>query len=340
MGGSPGAWRVWRNSHQKGNLLDMNLIEEAVIIEIFGIKVYAFGLYVMLGTICSMAVLGFLMKAFQMKPGTAPLTALLAMVAGIVCSRLTFCLLNQELGKMTPIAFWPQLAGGGWSMFGLIGGIFLGGWAAAKIMRERTARILDILSVALLPTVIAERIAENRIEDFDISRALDSKLLANSFLAVGEDEPCLATYYLAAAAALVLFVILLVRISRRSAAGNTVIAFLLLFGAGAVVLESLRYDRFLSISFVGLQQIFAAMMLGIGTVIACVRGRKHKPRLAVAALISLPLMVGIVLGLEFALDRTTWNKMLLYAVMILTVSAPAVMGLELLKNGTEGKENR
>ena len=321
----------------KGILIRMNLLEEAVIIEVFGVKVYAFGFCVMLGAICSMITLGLLAKNFRVKPGTAPLTALLAMVCGIVCSRLTFCLLNQELGRMTPVSFWPQVAGGGWSMFGLIGGIFLGGWVSARITKEKTARILDILSVALLPTVIAERIAENRIEDFDISRALDSEWLAKSFLAVGEDEPCLATYYLAAAAALVLFVILLIRILKSQTDGDTVIAFLLLFGAGAVVLESLRYDRFLSISFVGLQQIAAAIMLAIGVVIAFKRGRKRKPRLAIAALISLPLMVGIVLGLEFALDRTTWNKLLLYAIMILTVAAPAAMGLRLLDKETEGK---
>lgn len=315
----------------------MNLLEEAVIIEVFGVKVYAFGLYVMLGAICSMITLALLAKHLGLKPGTAPLTALLSMVIGIIISRLTFCLLNQELGQMTPISFWPQLAGGGWSMFGLIGGIFLGGWISGKIMKEKTAKVLDILSVALLPTVIAERIAENRIEDFDISRPLDSQLFAKSFLAVGEDEPCLATYYVAAAAALVLFVFLLIRITKRRADGDTVIAFLLLFGAGAIVLESLRYDRFLSISFVGLQQIAAAVMLAIGVVIAYVRGRNQKPRLAVAALISLPLMVGIVLGLEFALDRTTWNKILLYAIMILTVAVPAGMGLKLLNKETEGK---
>ena len=318
----------------------MNLLEEAVIIEVFGVRVYAFGLYVMLGAVCSMITLGLLARAFRLKQGAAPLAALLAMVAGIICSRLAFCLLNQELGKMTPVSFWPQLAGGGWSMFGLVGGVFLGGWAAARITKENTARILDILSVSLLPAVIAERIAENRIEDFDISRALDSELLAKSFLAVGRDEPCLATYYVAAAAALVLFLILLFRISKSRTDGDTATAFLLLFGAGAVVLESLRYDRFLSISFVGLQQVFAAVMLAIGVCLSFVRGRKQKPRLAVAAVISLPLMVGVVLGLEFALDRTTWNKILIYAVMILTTAAPAVMGLRLLNKGTEGKKDQ
>lgn len=317
----------------------MNLLEEAVIIEVFGVRVYAFGLYVTLGALCSMVTLGLLLRSSGVKPGTAPLTALLAMVCGILCSRLAFCLLNQELGQMTPVSFWPQLAGGGWSLFGLIGGIFLGGWVSARIMKEKTGRILDILSVSLLPTVIAERIGENRIEDFDISRPLDNPWLAKSFLAVGEDEPCLATYYVAAAAALVLFVVLLIRFCRSETDGNTVTAFLLLFGAGAVVLESLRYDRFLSISFVGLQQILAAVMLAAGVVIAFARNRKRKPRLALAALASLPLFVGIVLGLEFALDRTTWNKMLLYAVMIVTVAVPAGMGLRLIRNDTEGKES-
>ena len=315
----------------------MSLLEEAVIIEVFGVKVYAFGLYVMLGAICSMITLGLLTRSFRLKPGTASVSALLAMVFGIVCSRLTFCLLNQELGRLTPVSFWPQLAGGGWSMFGLIGGVFLGGWIASRLMKEKTARIMDIISVSVLPVVIAERFAENRIEDFDISRALDSELLANSFLAVGEDEPCLATYYLAAAAALVLFVILLIRIQKSRDEGNTAIAFLLLFGAGAIVLESLRYDRFLSISFVGLQQIAAALMLAIGVFLAWKRERKSKPGLALAALISLPLMVGIVLGIEFALDRTVWNKMLLYAIMILTVAVPAVLGLRLLNNAKETK---
>ena len=51
-------------------------------------------------------------------------------------------------------------------------------------------------------------------------------------------------------------------------------------------------------------------------------------------------MVGIVLGLEFALDRTTWNKILLYMVMILTVAVPAVMGLKLLNMNTEGNKDR
>ena len=54
--------------------------------------------------------------------------------------------------------------------------------------------------------------------------------------------------------------------------------FLLLFGAASIVTESLRYDRYLSVSFVGLQQIAAACMLALGVALAVKRsGRKSPP---------------------------------------------------------------
>ena len=314
----------------------MNLNEEAVIIEIFGVRMYAFGACVAAGALCAAAVLFVLSKVLKLKKGTAELTALLSALCGLVCSRLAFCLLNQELGRMTPVEVWPQISGGGWSMAGLIGGVFLGGWISARIMKEKTGRILDTLSLSVLPLIAAERFAESRIEEFDISRALDSDFLKNSFLAVGEDEPCLATYYLATAAALILFFILLAMFFRRPEDGELTIRFLLLFGAVSIILESLRYDFFLSISFVGLQQVAAALALALGVVLAARRGNRPKSGIAAVAYISLPLMVGILVGLEFALDRTTWNKILIYAGMIVTVAVPAALGMIMLKQKEKG----
>ena len=55
----------------------MNLIDEAVIIEIFGVRMYAFGVYVALGALCAMVTLGLTAYWLRMKKGTAALTALL-----------------------------------------------------------------------------------------------------------------------------------------------------------------------------------------------------------------------------------------------------------------------
>ena len=38
----------------------MNLIDEAVIIEIFGIRMYAYGVYVALGALCAMLMTGIM----------------------------------------------------------------------------------------------------------------------------------------------------------------------------------------------------------------------------------------------------------------------------------------
>ena len=314
----------------------MNLIEEAVIVDLFGIKMYAFGAYVALGAVFALTVLFFSGHMLSLKPGTAPLTFVVSAVCGILVSRISFCLLNRELGRMTPLSFWPQLAGGGFSMFGLIGGIYTGGVISAKIMKERIGKVIDSLSLAVLPLIAAERFGESRIEDFDISRPLDNTFLSGSFLATGGDEPCLATYYVASAAAVALFLALTFRLVRKKRQGDLTVAFLLLFGASAIITESLRYDRFLSISFVGLQQIAAALMLAMGIILAARRSNRPKSVLSVAAMLSIPLMAGIVIGLEFALDRTTWNKILIYALMILTVSIPAALGMILINNKKEG----
>ena len=315
----------------------MNLIEEAVIIEILGIRMYAFGACVALGVLFAVISLCVTGRSLSFKKGTSLLTAVLSIICGVICSRVSFCLLNKELGHMTPLSFWPQVNGGGWSMFGLVGGVLVGGYISARITKENSGKVLDAVSLAILPMIAAERMAESRIEDFDISRPLDSTFLNGSFLAVGEDEPCLATYYVAAAVAVVLFVFLALRMSRMGKAGNLTNAFLLLFGAASIITESLRYDRFLSVSFVGLQQIAAALTLALGVALAVIRGHRPKSALSVAALVSLPLMTGAVIGLEFALDRTMWNKLMIYAAMIIVVAIPAVLGMILLQKNREEK---
>ena len=309
----------------------MNLIDEAVIIEVFGIRMYAFGLYVAIGALCAVLVLAFMSYWLRLRKGTAELTAVLSGVCGLILSRLAFCLLNQELGSMTPFHIWPQISSGGWSMFGMIGGVFLGGWISARITRQEPGSILDILSLAVLPLIAAERIGENRIGLFDISRTLDSSFLKDTFLVVGkEGEYYLATYYLAAAVAVILFAVLIFLTFRKKKDGEPAICFLLLFGAASIITESLRYDFFLSISFVKLQQVAAALTLAAGVVMAIRRSGKLKSALAAAAIASLPLMVGAVIGLEFALDRTMWNKLLIYTGMVIAVAIPAALGMILL----------
>ena len=309
--------------------------EDAVTIEFLGVRLYAFGLYAALGLAIAMIVLSILLRRAKWPKGAAVLTGALAIACGFIVSRLFFCFMDQGLGGPVPPRGVLLVTGGGYSMMGALIGACIGAIAAAKIMKRPPAALLDLLSPALMLFVACERLGEGCIDDFGISRPLVGDLFKGSFLAVeGDYDWALATYLIEAFAALVLALVLLWDGSKKKRrAGNTFLLFLLLFGSSQVILESLRFDQHMHLSFVGLQQVMAMLLLAAGVIVLAVRRMKDKRGMAMAALVLLPVVAGIGVGLEFAIDRTTVNRFLLYALFILVMAAPAALGVELRKDG-------
>ncbi len=309
--------------------------EDAVTTYFLGVKVYAFGLYAALGMALAMIALGMLLRRAKWPKGATALTGALAIACGFAVSRLFFCFMDQGLGGPVPPRGVLLVTGGGYSMMGALLGACIGAIAAAKIMKRPPAGLLDLLSPALLLFVACERLGEGHIADFGISRPLVGDLLKGSFLAVeGDYDWALATYLLESFTALMLALVLLRDVNKKERRpGNTFLLFLLLFGATQVILESLRFDQHMHLSFVGLQQIIALLMLYAGLTVLSLRRMKEKRGTAVAALALMPVIAGIGVGLEFAIDRTTVNRFLLYAVFILVIAVPAALGLKLRKEG-------
>lgn len=320
----------------------MSLWDEAEKISLLGIEVYRYGFFVALGLLAAAVVICFLSWAKRCPRGTSPLLLLLSLILGGLCSRLGFCLMNQELGFMMPLSSWLRLSAGGWSMMTLIPGVLLAAWITAKITGQRAGQTLDIAACALPAFIALERVGEGCIRDggipaFNYSRPLQSTFLNGTFLAFSDPygEYCLATWRLAAIVAVVLLVVLLIDQTRSKRHGDTCLLFLMLFGASSVILESLRYDRFLSITFVGLEQVLAAVLMFSGILGAALRAEKRWQPLGRAAVISVFIAAGIAIGLEFALDRTTVSRILIYVVYVLVIFAPVVMGIRLRNQGTE-----
>ena len=308
--------------------------EDAEITSLLGIRVYTFGLYVAFGAALFALSTCLLCRKEKLKSGAGLMTTLLCMVSGAFFSRLAFCLMNQELGGLMPFFSWFRLSGGGWSMMGLVGGVLLGAFCAGKVLHVPAGKLLDIACLGLPLFIMSERLGEQLIPDFDISRTTKLDWVARSFLAVRDDYGAyLATWALASFCALILFVLLFVRrIRRQERAGNLCIVFLLLFGAAGTVLESLRYDRFLSITFVGLQEIIAMLYLCAGVIAALMRERRilrKGHRMVILSVLPFTACIGVML--EFALDRTQWNHLVIYLVMIATMLIPALLGLWLLR---------
>lgn len=315
----------------------MQLYEEAEKLSVLALEVYRFGFYVMLGLLAAAGVIGFLCWAKRCIPGTAPLTLCLCLVLGALFSRVGFCLMNRELGGMMPFSSWLRFTGGGWSMSLLVVGVFLAGWLSARITKQKTGMVLDIVCCALPLFMALERAGEGCVAEFDYSRELSTDFLKGTFLTFQDEYGSyLATWKLAGILMLILFPILILDVIHSGKDGDTAILFLLLFGAFSILLESLRYDRFLSISFVGLEQVFSAIFLGMGVFVAAGQAGRKAGKLRFAAVLSVFLMVGIAVGLEFALDRTTFSKILIYAGYILTVSVPVWLGLRLRKKTKAG----
>ena len=245
--------------------------------------------------------------------------------------------MDQSLGMAVPVSAWFNIAGGGWSLTGLILGMFAASWACGKITGQPPITLLDISACAIPLLIAAERLGDRLIEDFNTGRPLEEGWLSSSFLAVqGEYETYLRTYYLAAAAAIILFLILNILAARdHHKDGSLFIMFLLMSGAAGIVLESLRYDYFLSITFVHLQQIVFALYLLAGAIVAAVRVKNGHQVLRWVAPLSVVGVAGAVIGIEFAIDRSDINNLLLYIAMIIVVLIPVVLGMLLL----ERKEN-
>ena len=310
---------------------------------ILGLQVYYYGLYCAVGALMAAAAVLVLLRGAGHKKGTGLLTACLGIVLGTAGARLLFCLLNTIGNNGFPVSAWFNITTGGLSLFGMIIGVFFAAWISAKITGEETAVLLDTVSCAIPLAVAAERVGERLIDGFDISRTVKGVFPAGTFLAVENEfygTSSLATWLVSALFSIVLFLALtfsLLRKNRRN--GDQWVTFLMLCGAGGVILESLRYDYHLEYSFVYLQQVIAALMLLWGLILAGRRGKRKG--LFIAAIISFVAAAAICGGVEFALDRMSISHIVLYLVMTAALALPVTLGMILLTGKhAKGTENR
>ena len=313
------------------------LREDAPKVSFLGIEMYSFGLFVALGVALALIALALIARREKAKAGTAPLAGLLAIIFGFVFSRLFFGFMDESLGQTLPLWAMLRVYTGGYSMSGALIGASVGAVIAAKLTRQSPGRMLDYLVPCLMLFVACERLGERYIEEFGVSRYLSDQLFQASFLtSEGDFGLRLNTYYIEAAAALVLAAVLYFDIKPDRRAGDTFLLFLLLYGGTQILMESLRYDQHMTIkAYVKLQQVMAMLLMSAGVIaLACRTWRKNRA-LSLTAFISLPVAVGIGVGIEFMIDRTAVSHYLLYAAFLAVVSVPVVLGLIMRKESAK-----
>lgn len=306
-------------------------------LEILGTQLNTWGLYCAIGALCAAAAMSVVCINRKMKPASIPVLGLLSLVFGIVCSRAVYCLFMTMTTIRMPFSSWLRVTDGGWSLFGMIGGVMLAAWISARITGEKPKQMLDAVSVALPLMIAAERLGEGMLQPmfeetkdlFNLSRPIAEK----GFLTItNQNKIYLATFRIDAILVLALFLVLVFSLmDRKILDGDLWIRFMILCGAGGIAAESLRFDDFLVYSFVRIQQVMAALMLIAGVILSGRRSGKGDRRLYITALSSAALAVAGCIGLEFALDRVNVSHSVLYIVMITALLIPVIEGMILMR---------
>lgn len=306
--------------------------------------IYTYGLFAAMGAAVMMLILYALMEAKKMPKGSAALTGVLSILFGAVFSKVFFALFSLDglsiLGKLRPDMF----SGGGHSMMGALFGGFAGAALAGLLLKKQSLRCMDVFACAVPAFILFARLGEQFDPDgaFGISRPLTHPASVNwpaFLLQEGDYANYLMVYKLEAiAAGLILIALVLDLLLHKNAKpGNTFILFLLLFGGSQAILESLRQDKHLTLSFVHLQQIMAIPMVIGGVMMAAKRAGKDKRFLwKLAGGLTAATLLGILL--EVAIYRPDMviemDIYLIYTIFVLLMTALVYLGLRLRKGGS------
>ena len=314
----------------------ITLREDAAITSVLGVQAYTFGLWIAAGMLLAASVLILFHR--RSKPGTAALQSVLSICLGLVISRLLYGLTDDTIGQRSPLWVLVRLNLGGYSLFGVLIGMAAAALLTARITKQPFRICIDPAAPAFLVFTLCERIGEGTLTDvlegFGWSRELIYQELPGSFLSItdGNDAWYLATWRMEAVIAAVLFCLLMYWMLKPAGCKSPFLRFMMLFGATQIIMESLRHDLHMTlISFVRMEQILSMVLLGVAVGILAVRLWKTHRALALAALISIPVVTGAAIGIEFMIDRTDISRYLLYIAFVLLVTVPVVLGFCLLK---------
>ena len=274
---------------------------------LFGLNIYAYGLYAAVGA--ALVIFGMRQVGRDLPKGTASVFGVLGMAFGIVLARVLYCAVNWNdfaYNYENPMLVF-RFFDGGMSMVGLIAGLVLAAAVTAKLVKVRFAQVMDALAVPFGLLIWALRAGEQYTE-LGVGAAVEENfftahmpwLFVESRMGVMVDYR-LKVWLYEVIMGIVLFVVAVACYRKlKNHAGDTAIVVFSLYGASQILLESMRDDGHMLIIFLRVGQLGAFLI----PLICCgILSRRVKDKKAVAiAWLVMVLCVGAVAALEFSLD--------------------------------------
>ncbi|MDD3335750.1 MAG: prolipoprotein diacylglyceryl transferase [Eubacteriales bacterium] len=289
-----------------------------------GMNVYPFGLFVAAGTLLTLGLMGVLGYTRRLPAGTVRVFGLLGIPLGLLGSRTAYCLFNLSSFTETYGNPWLMLNffDGGLSLWGLLCGLVLAAFLTALLMKARFAHVLDAFATSVGLLLTAVYLGEGYTE-LGIGKVVQENVLTTHapWLFLREQmgvnvEYRMAVYRYQALACAILLIVMLtlfLRFRGRKALrpGDLSMVFFSLFGGVQIVLESLRDDGHMLITFLRLGQVGAAVLILIACGVFSRRylhlKAKKDHRILWTWLIIIVCVAGVAL-LEFSLDgRFSWG---------------------------------
>lgn len=297
-----------------------------------------YGIWIMAGLLAFAALLVWQTEDHRRHALPAALTAIIAMVAGVVGAKIGYVLMQLDgtLFSDGPAAF-VQFDKGSFSYFFGAAGVFGGVWLSARLFKLPVKRWMNLSAPCTAVLIGLLRAGEKHLGTVGVGRFVqEGSWFARFPFAVTNSygEYLYAVFYLEALFALALAVILLLCRSGKWFDHRMLLCAFFL-AVPQMLSESLR-ARCMRWGFVRVEQLLCGLlMLGL-LVYSCMRmsGQLTAVRRfwrAGAAVLAL-VCVGL---LEYALDKTGIPVPVCYALMIAVLVLCGVMEIQALEKGTQ-----
>lgn len=305
--------------------------EMITLFHVGSLPVTAFALCMALGALLGCALTVWLGR--KSLPMDARLSLCLAVIpCAAIGARVMYCVMNIQyiLIDLGGPAFLYQPWEGGYTLWGGVLGGMLGAWLYARATRRSVRQTLDLCAPGAALALMFIRLGEVFTSQ-GLGKLIETEAFQRFPFAVQDSwgDWLMPVFFYEAVAALVMLLVSLRLLKKNGRAAET---FLCLLGVTQILLESWRMDEYIRFGFVRVNQLASAVFLAAVLAVRVVRVvRAGSPKLWTAARIVLFLLgVGVIIAIEFALDKSPIDNRLLYVVMALTL---AVMGTAVLEQG-------
>ncbi len=288
-------------------------------IDLLGLPFQAFGL-----SLAAAAVIALLLSARNyaragVRPGALSWAAMLGLPLMVLFARLGYCVAEYEWVSMEGLSFVFDFTQGGYMLYGAVLGMMIALLLTSRIAKTPFGRLADGIAAPALVAIALVRLAIGLTCGQDYGWGIEDWFMEDSgmSLIVWEDPSLLyrfpfgvagyygsyrwAVFVLEAIIALVLAVIIRRADVRRE--GGRITLALVCYAAMQALCESMRQDAVLRWGFVRVNQILGGLIVLFLLILCFCLTRPRSPRKMALSTVGILLCAGVVIAMEFALEK-------------------------------------